>query len=300
LSGRHLVTDPSTLPLSKRIQAWCVNAVLVTLIWVVKLLPYATRVRTMGWITAHIIGPVAGYRRAALKNLAHIWPELPEEERAKIATACLDNAGRTFIEFYSTEEFPRRLAANPLQGPGWEAFQAADKAGRPVILVTGHLGNYDAVRAALVGRDFAVGGLYRNMSNPYFNAHYVRSISSYGGPGFAQGRRGTAGFVRHLRDGGKLCLAFDQHVFEAPVLDFLGHPARTALSAAELALRFNALLIPFYGIRKADGIEFDTILEAPVPHSDAKTMTQALNDSLSARIREHPGQWFWVHRRWRP
>jgi KDO2-lipid IV(A) lauroyltransferase len=84
------------------------------------------------------------------------------------------------------------------------------------------------------------------------------------------------------------------------VLDFVVKPARTALSAAELALRFNAVLIPFYGIRQPDGLTFETVLEAPITHSDATTMTQAMNDSLSARIRENPGQWLWVHRRWRP
>ena len=116
---------------------------------------------------------------------------------------------------------------------------------------------------------------------------------------FPQGRRGTAGFVRHLRAGGQLVLLFDQHVFEAPVLDFMGKPARTALSAAELALRYNAVLIPFYGIRQPDGLSFETLLEAPIAHSDPKQMTQALNDSLAARIRHDPKQWFWVHRRWR-
>jgi KDO2-lipid IV(A) lauroyltransferase len=105
--------------------------------------------------------------------------------------------------------------------------------------------------------------------------------------------------VRHLKDGGQLVLLFDQHVLLAPILDFLGKPARTALSAAELALRYDALLIPFYGIRQKDGLSFETVLEAPIPHSDPVTMTQALNDSLAARVREKPEQWFWVHRRWR-
>ena len=58
-------------------------------------------------------------------------------------------------------------------------------------------------------------------------------------------------------------------------------------------------MIPFYGIRQPDGLSFDTVLEAPVPHSDPLQMTQALNDSLAARVRQDPGQWFWVHRRWR-
>ena len=40
-------------------------------------------------------------------------------------------------------------------------------------------------------------------------------------------------------------------------------------------------------------------MEEPIPHSDAETMTQAMNDSIGARIRAHPEQWFWVPRRWR-
>ena len=192
------------------------------------------------------------------------------------------------------------MAKNTPQGPGFEALQAAAEVGQAVVLVTGHFGNYEAARACLVARGYDIGGLYRDMKNPYFNEHYVKTMEAFGGPVFPQGRRGTAGFVRHLKDGGQLVLLFDQHVFAAPKLDFLGVPAKTALSAAELALRYDALLIPFYGIRQDDGVSFDAVLEAPVPHTDATTMTQALNDSLGARIIAHPEQWFWVHRRWRP
>jgi KDO2-lipid IV(A) lauroyltransferase len=83
-------------------------------------------------------------------------------------------------------------------------------------------------------------------------------------------------------------------------LDFVGHPARTSVSAAELALRFDALLVPFYGVRQPDGVGFEAVIEAPIPHSDPITMTQAMNDSLSKRILKNPEQWFWVPRRWRP
>ena len=104
--------------------------------------------------------------------------------------------------------------------------------------------------------------------------------------------------MRHLKSGGLLVLLFDQNA-EGPHLDFLGHPARTALSAAELALRYNADLIAFYGIRRPDGLGFDVELEAPIPHSTALEMTKALTHSLEAQIAKRPEQWFWVHRRWK-
>lgn len=297
------MTAPSTpkpSPTVRRVGHYLSNLVIVGLIQLALLLPYRTRVRFMGGVVQRVIGPAAGYRKRALANLALVWPDMPADRRNDIANRCLNNVGRTFIENYSAKDFPKRLAGNPLTGAGVAPLEEAVAQGRPVVLVTGHFGNYEATRAALVARGLNIGGLYRDMKNPYFNAHYVKTMEAFGGPVFPQGRRGTAGFVRHLKEGGQLVLLFDQHVFGAPAFDFLGHPANTAPSAAELALRYDALLIPFYGIRQADGFDFETILEAPVPHSDAITMTQAITDSLAARVRKDPTQWFWVHRRWRP
>ncbi|SFS69501.1 KDO2-lipid IV(A) lauroyltransferase [Sulfitobacter marinus] len=291
---------PPQEPFSRRAGHFLTNALIVGIIKVGLLMPFRARLGFVGWVMQNIIGPVAGYRDRALQNVAMIWPELSETRRNEIVAGCLNNVGRTFIENYSTKAFPARMARNTPQGPGFAALEEAAQKGQAVILVTGHFGNYEATRACLVARGYDIGGLYRDMKNPYFNAHYVKTMEAFGGPVFPQGRRGTAGFVRHLKNGGQLVLLFDQHVFGAPKLDFLGKPANTALSAAELALRYDALLIPFYGIRQADGVSFDAVLEAPIPHSDAITMTQALNDSLAARVKAHPEQWFWVHTRWRP
>ena len=275
------------------------NAFVNLLIGVALALPYARRVPFVGWMTCHLIAPLAGYRARARANLAMIWPELGAPERDRLADQTCDNAGRTLIENYSTGAFMARMAAMPVSGPGLAALEAARAGGRPAILVSGHFGNYEAARAALVARGYHIGGLYRPMRNAFFNEHYVRTMEAFGGPVFAQGPRGTAGFVRHLKAGGQLVLLFDQNVVDGAVLDFLGHPAATATSAAELALRYKALLIPFYATRQSDGLSFSIELEAPVPHGEPIPMTQALNDSLAARARANPGQWFWIHRRWK-
>ncbi len=290
---------PHQDPLTRRIGHYLSNALIVGLIRFALFIPYRARLAFVGRFVQHILGPLAGYSRRARDNIQMIWPDLSRARRDQIVSKCLNNVGRSFIENYSAQDFPARMAKNTPTGPGVAALDDAVAKGQPVILVTGHYGNYEATRACLVARGLDIGGLYRDMKNPYFNAHYVKTMEAFGGPVFPQGRRGTAGFVRHLKQGGQLVLLFDQHVFGAPPLDFLGQPANTALSAAELALRYNALLIPFYGIRQPDGVSFEAVLEAPVPHSDAVTMTQSLNDSLAARITADPEQWFWVHRRWR-
>lgn len=260
-------------------------------------LPYRWRVPVMGWFMRALVAPLAGYRLRAEENLQMVWPDLPPEYRKKIASQAIDNAGRTLIENYSTAEFTKRQSRITPTGEGLAALEAAAIEGRPVILVSGHFGNYEAARACLVSRGHTIGGLYRPMNNAYFNAHYIQTMEAFGGPVFPQGQAGTSGFVRHLKAGGLLVLLFDQRA-PGSEIDFLGLPAKTALSAAELALRYNAELIPFYATRNDDGITFTVELEAPIAKTNALEMTTALTQSLEARVKAKPGQWFWIHRRW--
>ena len=41
-------------------------------------------------------------------------------------------------------------------------------------------------------------------------------------------------------------------------------------------------------------------MQAEIPHGDPVEMTQQVNDGLEALVRAHMGQWFWIHRRWKP
>lgn len=278
---------------------WFQDRFLRGLIWVLMRLPYRWRVPLCGWAVSHLVAPAAGYRKRIRDNLAHVLPDLPADEVARIVRKVPDNVGRTVIEIYSGPEFIARASGLPLTGDGVAALEAAHKAKRPVILVTAHFGNYDASRAALIARGYPVGALYMPMSNPWFNEHYVRAISGIGTPLFPRGKKGLAEMVRHLRGGGMLGMLVDQHMGHGAPLTFFGKTALTALSAAELALKYDALLVPTYGIRGKDGLSFTILVEPPVPVGTPEAMTQALNDSLEALARKHLDQWFWIHRRWK-
>jgi Kdo2-lipid IVA lauroyltransferase/acyltransferase len=284
---------------SSTLRHWLQDRVLRGLLWLLLRLPYRWRVPLCGFVLARIIAPIAGYRKRVRDNLALVLPELPREEVERIARAVPDNVGRTVIEIYSGPEFIAHAVSHPLTGAGVADLAAAHAARRPVILVTGHFGNYDASRAALIARGYRVGALYMPMANPYFNDHYVRAISAIGRPLFPRGRAGLADMVRHLRSGGMLGMLVDQHMAHGEALTFFDRPALTALSAAELALKYDALLVPTYAVRAADGLSFDIIVEPPIPHGSPEAMTQALNDSLEALVRQHIDQWFWIHRRWK-
>jgi KDO2-lipid IV(A) lauroyltransferase len=283
----------------KRASQYLTNLILRGLIGLALLMPYKTRVRTMGWLVQSVVAPLAGYRKRIRANLAHVMPELPESDVARLCRDVPNNAGRTLIELYSGSEFVARAQTAAMVGPGYAALEAARAAGRPVILVTGHFGNYDVSRAALIARGHNMGALYRRMSNPYFNAHYVRSITSIGTPMFEQGRKGMSQMVRHIKAGGVLGILTDLHAYGGARLDFFRKPAVTSLITAELALKYNAALIPVYAVRKENGLDFEIVVQDEIAHSDPETMTQAVNDGLEALVRENMHQWFWIHRRWK-
>lgn len=288
--GKH-----DRITLSHRLQDWVAGALLEGL----RPLPYRWRMPLLGWMGKYLMGPAAGMRARVRDNLSLVAPDLPPAEVNRIARNVPGNMARTLAEIFSGPEFSARAVASKVEGAGLTALHAAHARGQPVILVTGHLGNYDAVRALLLAQGFRVAGFYRPMNNPAFNARYVAAISRIGTPVFARGRDGMARMLRFLRGGGMVGLVSDHYMQSGTLLDFMGQPARTALSAAELALKYDALLVPVYGIRQPDGLNFRVRIEDPVPHSDAVTMTKALNTSLEALVRQHMDQWMWTHRRWK-
>lgn len=278
---------------------WLQDRLYRLLLAILLALPYRWRVPFAGWLLSRLVAPIAGYDKRVRDNLALIVPDLSEAEVARMCRKVPENVGRTLIELYSGRAFVAHVTRDPLTGPGLAALDEAHRTGRPVILVTGHFGNYDASRAALIARGYRVGGLYRPMDNGWFNDHYVKAISKIGTPLFPRGKKGLAEMVRFLRSGGMLGMVIDQHMGQGARLQFFGRDALTSLSAAELALKYGALVIPTYGIRKPNGLDFEIVVEEPIPEGTPEAMTQALNDSLERLVRDHMDQWFWIHRRWK-
>jgi KDO2-lipid IV(A) lauroyltransferase len=282
-----------------RLGEYIVNLLLRGPIGLVGILPYRWRIPALGWITSRVVAPFAGYSRRVRNNLALVMPDLPEAEIRRLIRAVPDNAGRNMIEMYSAAEFTARARHSPVTGPGLPAIEQARREGRPVIFVTGHLGSFNAARVAMVQQGFEMGVFYRPMKNRYFNAHYTRAMGALSQPMFEQGRRGMVQMTKHLRGGGVLAILNDLNAHGGVPLDFFGHPALTSLVTAELALKFNAPLVPVWGIRRANGLDFDIHVEEPIPPGTPVEMTRAFNARLETQVRQHMDQWFWIHRRWK-
>jgi KDO2-lipid IV(A) lauroyltransferase len=106
--------------------------------------------------------------------------------------------------------------------------------------------------------------------------------------------------LAHLRAGGAMLILVDQRLARGDALPFLGVPAMTPTAVAAMAARLGAPLIPARAVRDSTGLGFDVRFEPAIPADAPVAMMAAVNARLGAWIDETPGQWFWLHRRWRP
>ncbi|MCY4300119.1 MAG: lysophospholipid acyltransferase family protein [Aestuariivita sp.] len=264
-----------------------------------RFLPYPLRIATFGRITQHVIAPLAGWRSRIKDNLHYIFPDISEQETSRIISKTTNNIGRFCIEIFSPRELKEKASEPIFEGPGLEHINRAKRDGQAVIVVSGHFGNYDILRSGLIDRGFDTGALYRPMNNDSFNRLYERTINKIGNPLFRRDRKGLMSMIRHIRAGNVVAILIDQHMNSGATLTFFGKPASTSVSVAQLALKYDTLLIPAYAIRQENGLDFRVSLEEPILHSTAEEMTQEINDSLENQIRKNIDQWLWIHRRWK-
>ena len=282
---------PPVKPLKRR------DRIALVILPVLLRLPFRWRVAIAGWLGRVAIGRFSSIRTRVLASVNHFLPDLPAPEAQRVATEAPGNMARMIMEILSTEDLTAIAAAAPIAGPGLAALDEAHAQNRPVILASGHFGNYDAWRLALIARGFHVGGYFKELGNPALNAHYLRAVTASGAPMFPDTPEGLKSLIRFLRSGGMLGILVDLDRPQGVLVDFLGQPTRTVLSLAEMALKYNALLVPIYGIRTPEAPGFRVWVDAPVPHSEPLAMMQAVNDSFGAQVRAHPEQWVWWHNR---
>ena len=264
-----------------------------------RLLPHKLALGLAGTVSARLLAPLFGVNRRIRANLARVWPDMSAAQMRALCREVSDNSGRLMLESFNTDGFVRHARHARLGGAGKETLLAALEKGQPVVLVSGHFGNYQVLRVLLADRGYSTAAIYRPMNNAYTNQRYIDGMARIATPNFPRGMAGTKALLGHLRKGGAIALLNDQFAHEGAALRFMGQEAQTMLSAAEFALKYKALLVPYYGIRAQNGVDFNVEVDLPITPSNAIEMTQALNDSLERMVRLYPGQWFWIHNRWK-
>jgi len=190
---------------------------------------------------------------------------------------------------------------------GAEHLRDALARGRGAVLITGHLGSWELLAAALVRARFPLSVIAREASDGQVNEFLVGLRRRFGVRTVLRGSPGAArDILRTLKSGEVLGCLIDQDTrVEGVFVDFFGKPAFTPTGPTALALRGGAPVVLAACWREPDGrhrARFEpplTLDRGPDPEADIRRHTAAFTAWLEARVREHPDQWVWIHRRWR-
>ncbi|MBS7810571.1 lipid A biosynthesis lauroyl acyltransferase [Roseococcus pinisoli] len=257
------------------------------------------------WITPKL-GVLTRNHRHTMENLRLAFPEKTEAERQAIAREAWANLGRTVCEYPHLEALldieGGRVEADEAT---WARFEALKVSGKPALVFAAHLGNWElpAVAAFKLGQPAAI--LYRTPNNPYIAADIIAMREPIMGKLIAAGMTAPIRMAEALDQGLTLGMLVDQRFGRGPRVPFFGHPVAANPFLARLAKRFDA---PVHGLRaiRLPGnrfrLEFTEALELPRDargQVDVEAGTALVNGIIEGWVREHPGQWLWMHRRWR-
>ncbi len=259
-------------------------------------MPADWAIRAFGAVGRSLL-PRTPFARRIHANLALVRPGWDAAARRRIAAEVGDNFGRVLAEYIRMPSVAAR--AERRRAEGLDRLTGALAEGRGAVLVSAHFGNWEAARLAARDAGVEVGIFYRAFNNRWFDALSLLRIRAAGGPVLHKGKGGSRAMLGHLKAGGAIMVLLDQRASAGPALPFMGRPAETAVAVAAFCARTGAALIPVSARRDATGLGFDVRFEAPIPPGAPEAMTEAVNARIAAWVEETPGQWFWLHNRWR-
>jgi KDO2-lipid IV(A) lauroyltransferase len=258
------------------------------------------------------LGPWLPEHRTGRANLALAFPEKSAAEIEDILRGVWDNLGRVGAEFAHVDRLwdydvsRRHQPSRIIDSDESEAsLQRMRKAGRPALIFSAHLANWElaAVGAKSLGLDTAI--LYRRPNLRAVSELVMQLRSGCMGTLVPTGLDAPIKLAKALQRGSHVALLVDQYTVQGVPVTFFGRPTKANPLIARLARQIDC---PIHGTRvvRHPGNRFQMQLtEAIEPARDAegrvdvaRTM-QIITDVVEGWVREHPEQWLWLHRRWR-
>jgi KDO2-lipid IV(A) lauroyltransferase len=254
-----------------------------------------------GWLL-RTLGPKTGTQKTVMRNLRIAFPDMPPAERERLALDQWEQTGRAFAE---TALMDQIVAQDRIEVVGLERLHAIRDSGRPVVFVGGHFANIETLAATIIGAGVPCQITYRAANNPYVDAQIIAARARYGITLFApKGGDGARELLAGMARGESVALMNDQKFSEGPEVIFFGQPVNAAPGPSRLALKFGTVLQPL-SVTRLPGVRFRLTVYDPIAlektgnrSADIARGVQAITRFIEDRVREHPVDWFWVHKRW--
>ena len=253
-----------------------------------------------------LIYRVIGYRKKVVfENLHNSFPEKSEEEIKQIAKGFYHHLADIFVEFlkgYSISE-KEILKRNKILNP--EVLFQYKPLNQPVILITGHIGNWEWIIHPMKLTGIPMDIVYQKLSNNFINKLTI----------FVRGRFSTTPLIEKNDSIRKtierntifrgLCMASDQsptHWKTAYWTNFLNQDSGFFTGTERIATKFDYPVI-YTDMRKVKRglyeIEFIEIAKPSYKDLPVGEITERFVRMLEKSIQANPSEYLWSHRRWK-
>ena len=258
-------------------------------------------------LTRIVYGVHRKLRCVGLRNLEIAFPEKNLAERKRILREVFDGMGRQLAEFCRFPKYTKENIAEVAVYEGFEAFEEARQRNKGVLFLTGHFGGWEVGSFAhsLYGHPLRI--VVRDLDNPLVDAAVKRNRTLHGNT-TVDSREFLRGLLSAMRGGETVGILMDTNMTppQGVFVDFFGVPACTASGLARVALKTGAAVVPAFTLWDPEIGKYKICFEPAIPllrtgDSDADVIanTALFTKVLERAVRRHPGQWLWVHRRWK-
>jgi len=256
----------------------------------------------VGWLARRLAGRRV---RIVRRNLELCFPEQPQAVRERWLRDHFRALGQSIVDrgvlWYGTPQAIREMAALD----GYEHLRDAQAAGRAIILLAPHFVALDVAATRLTMETPSGATMYTPQRDPAIDAIVREGRKRFNEVHLVSRKEGPREMVRHLRAGRPLYYLPDMDFGRAGSVfaPFFGVPAATLLATAQLARKWNALVLPVIDFwDPATGRYNVTVLPplADFPGEDTpEAATARLNREIETWVRQCPSQYYWVHRRFK-
>lgn len=301
------MSKSGTRRIRKRIKNWFLYRLISSIISLLNFLPRNVAI-TVGGIWGQLAFLVIrDARRRTLSNLSMAFGEkINEKELTRLGRKIFQNLGKNVADAVRLKKMTWEDVEKITEIEGLEHLDRAYQAGKGVIALGGHIGNFELLGAYLSLRGYKVSVVGRELYDPRLDRLLVRSRESMGLENIPS-RAGIRPVIRALRAGRVLGVLADQDSsrVRGVFVDFFGRPARTPAGPGLLSYKIRSPIIPMAILRKGRD-RYKIIVKPEVElgfsgdrEKDLIDVTQAYTRVLESIIREYPDQWLWMHDRWK-
>jgi Kdo2-lipid IVA lauroyltransferase/acyltransferase len=278
----------------------------MTWLWigVLRLLHALLPIPALAWLGeafGSLLHVLAGARRRVVStNLRLCFPELSEAERAALARAHLRALGRSMLLETVSWWGSRAQLERLVRFEGLEHVRV--HSGKPLIWLAPHFVGLN-IGGVRVTAEFApIVSLYARLKNAAFDKVLLHSRTRFGASEMYSRQDGIKPVIRAIKSGKPFYYLPDMDYGrkESIFVPFFCVPTATITGLSRLARATGAAVVPCV-TRWENGGYITRFYPAwaNYPTDDAEADTRRMNAWLEDRIREHPEQYFWVHRRFK-